>query len=79
MAEIMLGLRELRARNNSYNRSNIYRWLNDPASDFPTPVKIGARTFFRLVDIEAFEARQAERTAAEWAEKRARGARGGDA
>jgi predicted DNA-binding transcriptional regulator AlpA len=40
-----------------YNISamGLHRWLNDKRLQFPRPVKIRERLFWRLGDIEAFE------------------------
>lgn len=74
MQETLLTRNDMRARNPAYSDSNIYRWLNSPDSDFPTPIKIGARVFWRLSDVEAWERRQAERAAEYWRAKKERNA-----
>lgn len=42
----------------------IFRWLADPKLGFPQPIRINGRRYWRLADLQAFEARQAEREAA---------------
>jgi predicted DNA-binding transcriptional regulator AlpA len=45
---------ELRQRF-SISAMGLHRWLNDERLQFPGPVKIRERLFWRLEDIEAFE------------------------
>lgn len=47
---------ELRQRF-SISPMGLHRWLNDERLQFPPPVKIRERLFWRLGDIEAFEKR----------------------
>ena len=42
----------------------IFRWLADPKLGFPQPIRINGRRYWRLADLQAFEARQAEKEAA---------------
>lgn len=42
----------------------IFRWLADPKLGFPQPIRINGRRYWRLSDLQAFEARQAQREAA---------------
>lgn len=40
------------------------RWADDDRLDFPAPVYLGRMRFWRVADLEAWEAAQAERSAA---------------
>jgi predicted DNA-binding transcriptional regulator AlpA len=42
----------------------IFRWLADPGLGFPQPIRINGRRYWRLADLQAFEARQAKTEAA---------------
>ena len=42
----------------------IFRWLADTKLGFPQPIRINGRRYWRLADLQAFEARQAEKEAA---------------
>jgi predicted DNA-binding transcriptional regulator AlpA len=35
---------------------SLWRWLRDEALGFPHPIRINGRRFWRLADLEAFEA-----------------------
>jgi predicted DNA-binding transcriptional regulator AlpA len=41
----------------------IDRWLNDPAMDFPRPLKINGRRYFNELQLIAWERRRAGRAA----------------
>jgi predicted DNA-binding transcriptional regulator AlpA len=45
-----------------YGKSHvtIWRWGKDPQLDFPTPMKINGLNYWRLSDLEAWEAAQVE-------------------
>jgi len=49
-----------------YNRSHVtlWRWVRDPALGFPQPIQINRLNYWRLVDLEAWEAAQQSQTAA---------------
>jgi predicted DNA-binding transcriptional regulator AlpA len=49
-----------------YQRSHvtIWRWLNDPDLGFPKPIQINRLNYWRLSDLEAWDAAQAQATAA---------------
>lgn len=49
-----------------YGRSHVtlWRWIRDPELGFPAPIKINRLNYWRLADLEAWEAAQAEKTAA---------------
>lgn len=42
----------------------IFRWLADLKLGFPKPIRINGRRYWRLADLQAFEARQAKEEAA---------------
>jgi predicted DNA-binding transcriptional regulator AlpA len=39
---------------------SLWRWLRDEALGFPHPMRINGRRFWRLADLEAFEASRTE-------------------
>lgn len=39
----------------------LYRWLKDARLSFPQPIRIHTRRYWRLADLQAFEAKQAAR------------------
>jgi predicted DNA-binding transcriptional regulator AlpA len=45
-----------------YQKSHvsIWRWMNDKALGFPAPLKINRLNYWRLADLEAWEAKQGE-------------------
>jgi predicted DNA-binding transcriptional regulator AlpA len=48
------------------SEQSIWRWTNDPELEFPQPVKINRRNYWRLADLERWErrcARASRRTA----------------
>lgn len=49
-----------------YQKSHvtIWRWVRDPELAFPQPIQINRLNYWRLSDLEAWEAAQAEKTAA---------------
>jgi len=48
-----------------YNRTGmtIHRWLSDPAMDFPRPFYFGRYRYWKISDLEDWEARQAAKPA----------------
>lgn len=49
---------QVRERFGRISDMTLWRWLQDQALDFPKPVVIQRRRFFKLDDIEQFEARR---------------------
>jgi predicted DNA-binding transcriptional regulator AlpA len=49
-----------------YQKSHvtIWRWVRDPALDFPQPIQINRLNYWRLADLDAWETAQADSTAA---------------
>lgn len=39
----------------------IFRWLNDEKLGFPKPIRINGRRYWRIADLQAFEARQSSK------------------
>jgi len=48
----------------SVSDMTLYRWLTNPKLDFPAPIRINNRRYWRLGDLQAFEAGQAFRSEA---------------
>ena len=48
-----------------YQKSHvtIWRWMNDPALGFPSPIQINRLNYWRLADLEAWEAAKEGRAA----------------
>ena len=46
---------KVRKRWGNVSETSLWRWERDPAMNFPIPILIGHRKFYRLCDIEAFE------------------------
>lgn len=42
----------------SISQMSLWRWIGDEKLQFPRPLRIRNRRFFRLDEIQAFEARQ---------------------
>ena len=39
----------------------LWRWENDPDLDFPKPIRINGRRYWRIADLQAFETRHASK------------------
>lgn len=52
-------IRAVRALCGNVSSMTIYRWLNDPAMNFPKPIYIGRLRYWKVSDVLAwFEARE---------------------
>ncbi len=49
--------KQVRVRFGNVSDVTLHRWLKDPAKEFPRPIYIGERRYWKLADIEAFEER----------------------
>ena len=47
----------------SITKVTLHRWMNRESLSFPQPMRVGARLFFRLDDIVAWERASASRSA----------------
>lgn len=56
----LITARTLRQRFGGVSEMTIWRWARDEALAFPAPIKIRKQRYWRIADIQAFEARQAE-------------------
>lgn len=54
-----LTARQVRARFGGISDMSLHRWLCNEALAFPKPIVIQRRRYFRLDDVEAFEANKA--------------------
>jgi len=64
MTDKRIQARTVRALCGDVSDMTIWRWLNDPAMDFPKPVYIGNRRFWREAEIIEWLDGQTERGAA---------------
>lgn len=55
----LLTSRQVQTRFGSVSIMSLWRWMHNPAVDFPRPKKINGRNYWRLGDLRAW---QAERT-----------------
>lgn len=55
--------RQIRQRFGGISDMTLWRWLNDDRLGFPQPLVINRRRYFSVADVEAFQERQAARTA----------------
>lgn len=39
----------------------VFRWVNDEKLNFPQPIRINSRRYWRVADLQAFEARQSSK------------------
>ena len=58
-----LPARQVRARY-SVSDMSLWRWLRDETLDFPHPIRINGRRFWKLSDLEVWETSQAKGGAA---------------
>jgi predicted DNA-binding transcriptional regulator AlpA len=56
--------KQVRARYGGISEMTVWRWLKDESLCFPQPLYIQKRRFWKLADIEAFEAAQAAKSEA---------------
>ncbi len=49
-----------------YQKSHVtmWRWVRDPALNFPQPIKINRLNYWRLADLESWENAQVDKNAA---------------
>ncbi len=60
--EALLNSAQTKARCGSVTDMCIWRWLRDPRVQFPQPVKINKRNYWRLGDLRAWQAQHRSRT-----------------
>lgn len=58
--DALITAKTVRQRFGGISEMSLWRWSKDESLAFPTPIKIRKQRYWRLADIEAFEARQAE-------------------
>jgi predicted DNA-binding transcriptional regulator AlpA len=63
--DIYLSANQVRRRYGNISDMALWRWLRDPEVDFPKPIVISGRRYFRLTDLQEFEIRAARRAVAE--------------
>jgi hypothetical protein len=59
--ETMLGSKQVTARYNNICSLTLHRWVKHPALNFPKPVKIHRRYFWKLGKLRAWERQRAAR------------------
>ena len=52
---ILIGSRQLRERFNDVSQMTLYRWLRDTEMNFPQPIYIKTRRYWREPEVVAFE------------------------
>jgi predicted DNA-binding transcriptional regulator AlpA len=64
--DVLLTSAQARARIGGVSTMCIWRWMRDPAVQFPPPVKIGSssRNYWRLGDLRRWQAQRTTNTAA---------------
>jgi predicted DNA-binding transcriptional regulator AlpA len=58
-SDIYLTARQVRERYGSCSDMTLWRLIQDEAMQFPRPLVINGRRFFKISDLEGFEGRQA--------------------
>lgn len=56
---VFLTAAQVRARYGGISDMSLWRWLHDPDLAFPRPLRVNRRRFWKLVELEAWERRQA--------------------
>jgi predicted DNA-binding transcriptional regulator AlpA len=56
---VFLSSRHVRKRYNNMSDMSLWRWLNDEALNFPQPLRINRRRYWRLADLERWERERA--------------------
>jgi predicted DNA-binding transcriptional regulator AlpA len=59
--EALLGSKQVTARYDNICTLTLYRWVKHPKLNFPQPVKIHRRYFWKLGELRAWERRRAAR------------------
>lgn len=60
MQDLLITAKAVRQRFGGISDMSLWRWTHNDALGFPRPLVINRRKYWRLADLEAFEARQAE-------------------
>ena len=55
---VFLSAAQVRRRYGDVSDMTLWRWQNHPTMDFPTPTYFGRLRFWRIADLEAWEAQQ---------------------
>ena len=56
-----IGARRVRQRYDNISDMTLWRWIRDPDMGFPKPVYLGRYRFWRVADLQRWEAEQARR------------------
>lgn len=59
--DVYLTARQVRARFGDLSDMSLWRWINDPEMDFPRPLVVNTRRFWRLSDLVRWERGRAGR------------------
>ena len=51
-----LSAKQTRHRFGGVSDMTLWRWINDPALGFPPPLRINGRRFWKIADLERWEA-----------------------
>ncbi len=61
--DVLLTAAQTRARIGGVSAMCIWRWMRDPRVQFPAPVKINNRNYWRLSNLRRWQAERESRTA----------------
>jgi len=59
--ELYLPAAQVRQRYGGISDMTLWRWLNDPALDFPKPLRIKRRRYWKPCRLDAFDHAQAQK------------------
>ena len=62
--DALLNSGQVKARCGNVSDMAIWRWLRDERVQFPQPIKINRRNYWRLGDLRAWQAKHTEKAAA---------------
>ena len=61
--DILLTAAQTRARVGGVSAMCVWRWMRDPRVQFPQPIKINARNYWRIGDLRRWQAERASKSA----------------
>ncbi len=64
LADVMVTAKQVYARYGGISEMTLWRWLRDERMNFPQPMMINGRRYWKLSDLQAWEIARASREAA---------------